>query len=681
MAKRKKNKGEGAAKAKRGATRGATAEIEAERSAHLEEQVAMLQEELAMLRDEWQQEVAFLQGKLADSERARQELAAWIAAAGHHESREDPHEQWMGQVEHDLKAAHDEAYRLGARAWALRQISARLQRERQLLEDRIAAARADGQRATAAERRRVAADLARHSNSLRGTRRDAADDLRLLRADLATLLGSSARLNDEIKRACAATAAGADTTDRLPVQLVDRVQVASARAEELAKECERLNEQVLALDSEISVAIPRLPGAAAEGAEEAPPPPPPPEPAPETGERRTAPELRGEATRSEDITLGFRLREQMMRQRSHLRHWEKLTRDMTVAGESVSDETAPPAASAASAEARPAESLVAAPPAPVPIEARHDDTGSDAAREPAAARTAPEPEPATGTVGEGRSEIELAAESAMDLEAAVDLDATVGRAAETAVPTEFQPNEILILDDSTVGPETTRRLQEFGFTVSLCTSATDLSPQIGKRRIVSAAVNLAMPNAWGAVRRLRSIYRRPGSRLYAYAVSPDVAGGAWLGPIDLYFLSAAGDSALAQLRELEPVLRRVLITTGDPGAIQHIQRELGGAGVVTRTVADVRECEATLKEFLPQVGIVHLSPRYFEAFPVMGLLRATLATRDIPLLFVIDASAHPRDVAFFSAGLRTLAEREALTTAKLVNHLSLNLKVTARFIR
>jgi PleD family two-component response regulator len=147
---------------------------------------------------------------------------------------------------------------------------------------------------------------------------------------------------------------------------------------------------------------------------------------------------------------------------------------------------------------------------------------------------------------------------------------------------------------------------------------------------------------------------------------------------DVSFLGAEEDGVLDRLRRLAPVLKRVLLMSSDGDTAASLEKQFAASGISVRRVSHWQEGESAARELYPQVVVIHLSPRCFGAFQLMSALRDNPGSVQIPLLFLLDASAHPRDIAFFTAGVRTLATQQSVGAADIASHLSINLKVTAR---
>lgn len=236
--------------------------------------------------------------------------------------------------------------------------------------------------------------------------------------------------------------------------------------------------------------------------------------------------------------------------------------------------------------------------------------------------------------------------------------------------------EILIFDEGDVGTEAGRRLRNLGYSLTLARPGDDLAEVIGERRITSAVINLALPNGWGTVRRLRNLKSAPLARLYAYALGPNSTTGLWLGPIDFFFLAVDETNLADIVRRLSPPANRVLALTGDPSTLGEVQELLDAGRMTMRTAVTTKQVETVVPEFRPQVVAIHLTPDCFTVFQALRTLRSQKAYRDIPVLFLLAPAAQPKDVALFSAGLRILAEEKA-SVPELASQLCYQLKLNA----
>lgn len=246
----------------------------------------------------------------------------------------------------------------------------------------------------------------------------------------------------------------------------------------------------------------------------------------------------------------------------------------------------------------------------------------------------------------------------------------------TPVTDPSAPGEILIFDDGEVGVDVGRRLGNMGYHLTFARPGEDLAVLIGAKKITSAAVNLALPNGWGTMRRLRNLNGVPLARLYAYALASTSDTGIWLGVVDFFFLGIDDPTLVNIVRRLAPPATRVLAISNDPSQLGEVRDQLTAARITVGAIVGPAQVEQAVTDVRPQVAALHLSSQCFGIFQAYRTLRAQAGLRDIPVLFLLEPMAHPSDVAAFSAGLRQLADGKT-TVAELASQLCFQLKLNA----
>ena len=85
---------------------------------------------------------------------------------------------------------------------------------------------------------------------------------------------------------------------------------------------------------------------------------------------------------------------------------------------------------------------------------------------------------------------------------------------------------------------------------------------------------------------------------------------------------------------------------------------------------DGRQALDLVPTIRPEAAVLHLSPSCADVFRAIAGLRSAEITRDIPIVFLLDAEAQPREEAFLTAGLRMLTGRGDLVPDGLVDSLA-----------
>ncbi len=273
--------------------------------------------------------------------------------------------------------------------------------------------------------------------------------------------------------------------------------------------------------------------------------------------------------------------------------------------------------------------------------------------------------------------LDLQADDVEDADAIFVIERDAAPAGTTAVDAEAfaeadaaEAGELLLLDAEDGAEDAARQLLEFGHRVSALAPTIAAADQCKQRRIAGAAVNLATPPAWGVIRHMRNGSGIPYMPLVGYALTSGQPKGFWLGPVDFAILPVAQLDIAAALSRLVPKLRRVLAMSNDIDVMSDVRLQLTAAGVSTAVVLDGRQALDLVPTIRPEAAVLHLSPSCVDVFRAIAGLRAADISREVPILFLLDAEPQPREEAFLSAGVRMLTSRGGLAADGLVETLA-----------
>jgi CheY-like chemotaxis protein/predicted nucleic acid-binding Zn-ribbon protein len=230
--------------------------------------------------------------------------------------------------------------------------------------------------------------------------------------------------------------------------------------------------------------------------------------------------------------------------------------------------------------------------------------------------------------------------------------------------------DCVLLDGDEIGAAAARQLAEFGHRVSALAPTPDASDTLKDRTVACAAVNLAAPNAWALLRHMRNGSGIPRMPLIAYALATNAPKGFWLGAVDFAVLPVAQTDLTAMLNRLVPKVKRVIAMSNDIDVMSDVRTQLTGAGISTAVVLDGRQALDLVPTIRPEAAVLHLSPSCVDVFRAIAGLRSAEISRDIPIVFLLDAEAQPREEAFLTAGLRMLTGRGSLAPDGLVDSLA-----------
>jgi CheY-like chemotaxis protein/predicted nucleic acid-binding Zn-ribbon protein len=228
----------------------------------------------------------------------------------------------------------------------------------------------------------------------------------------------------------------------------------------------------------------------------------------------------------------------------------------------------------------------------------------------------------------------------------------------------------ILLDVDDVATVAARQLAEFGHRVSTVAPTPAASDALKQRAVACAAVNLAAPEAWTLVRHLRNGSGIPRMPLIAYALATNAPRGFWLGTVDFAVMPIAQTALAEMLNRLAPKLRRVIAMSSDIDVMSEVRSQLGGVGISTAVVLDGRQALDLVPTIRPEAAVLHLSPVCPDVFRAIAGLRSTEITRHIPIVFLLDAVAQPREEAFLTAGLSMLTGRGSLVPDGLAESLA-----------
>jgi CheY-like chemotaxis protein len=279
-------------------------------------------------------------------------------------------------------------------------------------------------------------------------------------------------------------------------------------------------------------------------------------------------------------------------------------------------------------------------------------------------------------LSEGLSAFDLA--DAADEDSVLDIDRACApegteAAADLEVFAEVEAaaaGEIILIDGESCGTSAARQLGEFGHRVSALAAIADPTDQFKDRSITCAAINLAAPLAWSMLRHMRNgggIQRMP---LVAYALAASAPKGFWLGPVDFVTLPVGDTDLAALIHRLVPKVKRVIAMSNDIDVMSDVRNQLTGFGISTAVVLDGRQALDLVPTIRPEAAVLHLSPSCVDVFRAIAGLRSADISRDIPILFLLDAEAQPREEAFLTAGVRMLTGRGSLVPDGLVDSLA-----------
>ena len=221
-------------------------------------------------------------------------------------------------------------------------------------------------------------------------------------------------------------------------------------------------------------------------------------------------------------------------------------------------------------------------------------------------------------------------------------------------------DEIVLLDLEPFVTSAAERLNETGHRVMPLKPEPDSATELAQASFACAAINLAAPAAWPTLRKMRNGAGVPHTPMVAYALNENAEKGFWLGPVDFVTLPIDDTDMRKLLSTMVPNVRRVIAMSHDFDVMEAVRTQLTDGRISTAVVLDGRQVLDLVPTVKPQAAILHMSPNCTDVFRAVAGLRSQEETKDIPILFLLDHEAQPREESFVTAGIRMLSGRGSL---------------------
>lgn len=266
--------------------------------------------------------------------------------------------------------------------------------------------------------------------------------------------------------------------------------------------------------------------------------------------------------------------------------------------------------------------------------------------------------------------IERSAPPDMELAGVEDLDDVEEEVQAESEPETAAIGEIILLDDGARGDEASQILDGAGFSVTRAALGENTVDDLARRKIHCVILNLAA--GLGAWQTLKALRERSGTRLVpilAYALQSQATAGFCFRRADFGLWPMDPDRIAEALRRMRPKLKRLLVVSGDVDTTGRIREPLNKAGISTSIVLDGKQALELSTIVAPEAVLLHLGPSCLAAARAVAGLRAAEATRDLPLLIVLDKNP-PREETFLAGAVRDLVGRPNFNLANLPGELA-----------
>ncbi len=239
-----------------------------------------------------------------------------------------------------------------------------------------------------------------------------------------------------------------------------------------------------------------------------------------------------------------------------------------------------------------------------------------------------------------------------------------------AASSPAESDEIVLLDLEPFVTSAAQLLSETGHRVMSMKPEPESATELAALTFACAAINLAAPAAWPTLRKMRNGAGVPHTPMVAYALNENAEKGFWLGPVDFVTLPIGETDMRKLLGDMVPNLRRVIAMSHDFDVMEEVRAQLTDGRVSTAVVFDGRQVLDLVPTVKPQAAILHMSPNCTDVFRAVAGLRSQEETREIPILFLLDHEALPREESFVTAGIRMLSGRGTLLPDNLPSSLA-----------
>ena len=226
--------------------------------------------------------------------------------------------------------------------------------------------------------------------------------------------------------------------------------------------------------------------------------------------------------------------------------------------------------------------------------------------------------------------------------------------------------ELVLLDEGALRDDACAALKGAGFEVAVFSPTESGVDEMLRRKVKCVMLNLGSGVvAWHTLRILRE---RVGSRnlpILAYIMTKDARAGFCFGRADFAIWPMEGARLIERLGRLRPKLKRLLALSADVDGMGRMREPLAQAKISTSIVLDGKQALEFAAMVDPEAAILQLSPNCPSVSRALAGLRNTEATRDLPLLLLLDKTPAPREDAFFTATTVQLVSKPAFQFTNL----------------
>jgi CheY-like chemotaxis protein len=213
----------------------------------------------------------------------------------------------------------------------------------------------------------------------------------------------------------------------------------------------------------------------------------------------------------------------------------------------------------------------------------------------------------------------------------------------------------VLLDEGPLQIAAGDALRGAGFEVTLAVPTEAVVDEIARRKVKCVLLNLGVgATAWHTLKALRE---RVGTRnvpVLAYVMTPQSPAGFCFGRAEYALWPNEPARVVERLVRMRPKLKRLLVASADVDGMGKLRGPLGQEGISSSMVLDGKQALEFVAMTDPEAAILHVSPSCSAIARAVIGLRTDVATRDLPLLVLLDKTPAPGEDAFFAGTNRQL---------------------------
>jgi hypothetical protein len=157
--------------------------------------------------------------------------------------------------------------------------------------------------------------------------------------------------------------------------------------------------------------------------------------------------------------------------------------------------------------------------------------------------------------------------------------------------------------------------------------------------------------------------------ILAYLMNPEAAHGFCFGRCEFGLWPDDLARLVEVLRRMRPMVRRVLVASSDVEALGRAREPFAKAHISASNVLDGKQARDLGHSLQPEAAVLHFSPTCSDIARALATYRQIEATRDLPLVLLLDKTGSARESIFFQAASRELLRTGQFDFSQLADEL------------